>query len=72
MDIKAKIEEIIEKIKNDDSFAEAFKENPAKALEDVLDMNLPDDKVNEIVDGVKAKVSFDKASDLFNNVKKLF
>lgn len=71
MDIKAKIEEVIEKIKNDDNFAEDFNDNPAKALEEVLDMNILDDKINKIVDGVKVKVSFDKVSDFFNS-KNLF
>lgn len=63
MDIKAKIEEIVEKVKSDPSFASDFKTNPIKAVENVLGVDLPDDQIQKIIDGVKAKVSFDDISD---------
>ena len=57
MDIKAKIEEVVNKVKSDSSFAEKFKSEPVKAVEDVLGVDLPDDTVKNIVDGVKAKIN---------------
>lgn len=36
--IKEKIEEIVEKVKNDKDFAKKFKEDPIKALEGVIGM----------------------------------
>ena len=57
MDIKAKIEEVVNKVKSDDKFAEKFKSEPIKAVEDVIGVDLPDDVVNNIVEGVKAKVN---------------
>ena len=75
-DIKKKIEEIVKKIKSDKNFASSFKKNPVKAVESVLGVDLPDDKINSIVDGVKAKLTSDKvsskASDLVDKVKGLF
>lgn len=59
MDIKAKIDEIVNKVKSDPGFAEEFKTNPVKAVEKVLGIDLPDDVINNIIDGVKSKVSFD-------------
>ena len=59
MDIKAKIEEIVNKVKNDESFANEFKADPVKAVEKVVGVDLPDDQINKIVDGIKAKVSVD-------------
>ncbi|MCH5348951.1 MAG: hypothetical protein J1E40_06475 [Oscillospiraceae bacterium] len=59
MDIKAKIEEIVNKVKNDENFANEFKADPVKAVEKVVGVDLPDDQVNKIVDGIKAKVSVD-------------
>ena len=59
MDIKAKIDEIVNKVKSDPNFAEEFKTNPVKAVEKVLGVDLPDDVINNIIDGVKSKVSFD-------------
>ena len=48
--IRENIEKIIDKVKNDKNFASKFKENPVKAVEDVIGVDLPDDKINEIID----------------------
>lgn len=73
MDIKAKIDEIVNKVKSDDKFAEKFKSQPVKAVEDVIGVDLPDDVVNNVVEGVKAKVNFggiaDKIGGLFGGKK---
>ncbi len=75
-DIKKKIEEIVNKIKSDEGFASSFKSNPIKAVESVLGVDLPDEKIKSIVDGVKAKLTGDKitseASNLVDKVKDLF
>ncbi|MBO5166571.1 MAG: hypothetical protein J6B90_08235 [Lachnospiraceae bacterium] len=72
MDIKAKIEEIVEKVKNDDSLMEDFKKDPIKVVEKLAGVDLPDDIVEKVVDGVKAKVSVDKLSGAMDSLKKLF
>ena len=66
--IKEKIEEIIKKIIEDKDFASNFKSNPIKAVEGVVGVDLPDDKINSIVDGVKAKL---KSEDIKDDVKGL-
>ncbi len=72
MDLKGKIEEIVSKVKNDKDFAAKFTSNPVQAVESVLGMDLPDDQINSVIDGVKAKVSLDKAGDALGSIKKLF
>lgn len=72
MDIKDKIEEIIEKIKNDKGFADRFKINPVKEIETLFGVDLPDEMINNILTGVKAKLTSDKAGELFDNIKNLF
>lgn len=72
MDIKAKINEIVDRIKNDDGLMDLFKNDPIKAIEKVIGIDLPDDKLAPIVDGVKAKLTVDNAKDLFGSLKKLF
>ena len=52
MDIKEKIETIVEKVKNDKGFAEKFKNDPVKAIESVSGIDLPDDMVDKVVDAV--------------------
>ena len=50
---------LIEIMKDDDKFEARFDKNPAKAIEDVLGIDLPDEKVNSIVKIVKAKLDLD-------------
>lgn len=59
MDIKAKIEEIVSKVKNDKNFSSEFKKDPVKAVEGIIGIDLPDDQIKKIADGVKAKVDLD-------------
>jgi len=72
MNIKEKVEEVVEKVKSDKDFATKFSSDPVKAIESLLGIDLPDEQLNALIDGVKAKVSFDKADDLLGKVKKLF
>ena len=71
MDIKKKIEEIVDKIKSDDGLKKQFASNPIAAIESLLGVDLPDEQIKKIVDGVKAKISLDdigsKLGGLFGN-----
>ena len=73
MDIKGKIEEITDKVKNDKNFASNFKNDPIKAVEGVMGIDLPDDKIKSVVEAVKAKISVDdvkdKIGDIFSKFK---
>lgn len=72
MDIKAEINKIVDRIKNDDELLEKFKKDPIEAVESILGVDLPDDIIEKVVDGVKAKISLDKAGDILGGLKKLF
>jgi len=72
MDIKEKIEELVEKISKDEKLQKQFMDDPVKALEKLLDVDLPDDVIEKIIDGVKAKLTVDKISDAVGMFKKLF
>ncbi len=66
------IKDTVEKITKDENLMKEFKSDPIKAVEKVIGKDLPDDTVEKIVDGVKAKMSADKAGDLLGSIKKLF
>lgn len=72
MDIKEKIQEAVEKIAKDKALQEQFKNDPVKALEKVLGVDLPDDIMNQVVQGVKAKMTADKVSGAMDSLKNLF
>ena len=76
MDFKADIEKIIEKFKNDEALRERFKKEPVKTLEETFNIDLPEDKINEVVVAVKTKLDFedvpDKAAGALGGIKDLF
>ena len=72
MDIKEIIKELVEIISKDPKLQAQFRENPVKAVETLLGVDLPDDVVNKVVDGVKAKLAADKVSGGLDALKKLF
>ena len=72
MDIKEKIEELVEKISSDKTLQAQFKSDTISALEKLLGVDLPNDVIEKIVDGVKAKLTVDKLSDAADALKGLF
>ncbi len=74
--LKAKIEEIVNKVKNDKDFAAKFKKNPTEAVESVLGIDLPNEQIEKVIDAVKAKLStdniMDTAKDIGSKLKGLF
>lgn len=72
MDVKEKIQEMAEKLTSDKSLLEQFQKEPVKAVEKMIGKDLPDEMVEKIIDGVKAKISVDKLGDVADALKKLF
>ena len=72
MDIKAQIEKVVDSVTKDQTLLTQFQREPVKAVEKVLGIDLPDDMINKVIDGVKAKISVDKVSDAFDAIKQLF
>ncbi|MGN1015751.1 MAG: hypothetical protein ACI4PL_02025 [Faecousia sp.] len=58
--IKEKIEQIVTKLRADDKLLEKFQTNPAGVIEEYVGVDLPDDQINALVDGIKAKLTADK------------
>lgn len=58
-DIKKIIEDIIAKIKGDQDIGERFQKDPTKTVEGLIGVDLPDDQINAVVEGVKAKINLD-------------
>jgi predicted RNA-binding protein with EMAP domain len=71
MDIKEKIEEIVEKIKSDKDFASKFTSDPVKALESLTGIDLPEDQIEPLIAGIKTKLGADPSS-IRGSIKKLF
>ena len=72
LDIKGKVEDIVEKIKEDPALLAEFQKEPVKAIEKVLGIDLPDEKLQPLVAGVKAKLASGEIGDVLDGLKKLF
>ncbi len=68
MDIKEKIEELVEKIKSDDKIADKFKKDPIGTVEGLLGIDLPNDQIEKIVDGIKAKINLDNLGGMLGGL----
>ena len=79
MDIKEIIENIVEEITKNKNIKEEFEKEPVKVIERIAKIDLPDELVEKVIDGVKAKITLDKIDDVVDTVgdlagalKKLF
>ena len=69
MDLKEQITQAVEKITKDKALQEQFKTDPVKALESVLGIDLPEEAIDQVVKGVKAKLTTDRLSDSVDALK---
>ena len=71
-DFKEFVEKAVDRLKEDDNLLENFKENPVKVIENILNVDLPDDVLEKIADTVKAKINIDDAKNMFGKIGSLF
>ena len=72
IDIKEIISDAVEKIIKDEKLQKQFMDEPVKALEKLLNVDLPDELIEKVIDGIKAKITVDKLADAADLLKKLF
>ena len=49
-----------------------FNTEPVKVVEELIGIDLPDDLVEKVIDGVKAKITMDKVGDALGALGGLF
>lgn len=72
VDTKAKIEELAAKIKSDKELQEKFQKEPVAAVEELLGVDLPEEQIEKLVDGIKAKVQLDSLGDALSSLGGIF
>ena len=72
LDVLEIVEKAVKKILKDEKLQKQFLDEPVKALEKVLGVDLPDEIINPIIDGVKAQLTAEKLGDAADFLKKLF
>lgn len=71
-DVKKQIEELAEKLQKDPVLLKGFQSDPIKTVEKLLGVDLPDDKLQPLVAGVKAKLAATDLGGKLDGLKKLF
>lgn len=72
MDIKEKIEQTVKKLKDNPALLKKFDKEPVKVIEELIGVDLPDDLVEKLIDGIKARITAEKVGDALEGLGKLF
>jgi len=69
-DIKDKVKEVVEKIQMDPALLAEFQKDPVKTVEKIVGMDLPDELIEKVVEGIK-KGDIKEGMDIGDIMKKL-
>lgn len=72
MDIKKIIEDAVNKIKRDEALKKQFLSDPAGALKKLTGIDIPTDQIENVVTGIKAKLTADNVNDAVKGLGNLF
>lgn len=72
IDIKARVEELAAKLQKDPALLQSFQKEPVKTLERLTGMDLPEEQLQPLVAGIKAKLAASNLGDKLDGLKKLF
>lgn len=72
IDIKAKVEELAAKLQKDPDLLKSFQQDPVKTLERLIGADLPDEQLQPLVTGIKAKLAATGLGGALDGLKKLF
>jgi len=76
MDIQKIISDVLSKLEGDDKLIAKFTADPVKTLEGLLNVDLPDDQINAVIEAIKAKLNLNSAaksaSGILGAIKNIF
>ena len=71
-DVKEKVEEIVQKLQKDPALLKNFQDDPIKTVEKLLGVDLPDEQLQPLVAGIKAKLAAAGLGGKLEGLKNLF
>ena len=77
MDIQKIINDVVAKLTSNPELIKGFLSNPVQLLEKTFGIDLPDDQINQVIEGVKGKIDLSnidlgQATGLLGKLKGLF
>lgn len=70
-DVKSKVEELVKKIQSSPDMTRSFQKDPIKTIESLVGVDLPDEKLQPLVSGIKAKLAASELGGKLDGLKKL-
>ena len=70
--MQEKIEKAVKKLLSDKNLMAKFERNPVSVIEQLIGVDLPDQQVNQLIEGIKAKIKLDQVGDMLGGIGKLF
>ena len=68
LNIKEKIDELVKKITGDKALMDKFEKNPISVIEQLVGVDLPDEQLGQLVEGIKAKIKLDKVGGMLGGL----
>lgn len=72
MDIEKIINDVLAKLKLDDALKGEFLKDPIGTLEKKLGVDLPDEQIKQVIEGIKSKLGDVAAGGILDKIKGLF
>ena len=72
MDIKEKIDQVAKKLMADKSLMARFERSPASVIEEYIGVDLPNDQIDKVVEGIKAKIKLDQVGNALGGIGKRY
>ena len=77
MDIQKIIADVVAKLTSNPDLIKSFLSNPVELLEKTFGIDLPDEQINQVIEGVKSKIDLSKidvkeAAGLLGKIKGIF
>lgn len=70
--MKEKLDQIVKKLLNDKDLMAKFEKNPTAVIEEYIGVDLPDDVVNQAIEGIRAKIKLEQVGDVLSGIGSLF
>ena len=71
-DVKSKVDEVCKKLQSDPALLKKFQSDPIKAVETLLNVDLPDEQLKPLISAIQAKLTASDLGDKLKDLKKLF
>lgn len=72
MDIQSQITKLVKQITADKNVVNQFKKDPVKTVQSLINIDIPSEQLNKIIEGINAKIKVDQTKDVLGKAQQFF